>query len=358
MIARRRFALLGAVLCVAGCNEKNAAAPPPVRPVLSIVVTPTLGRTVTFAATIEPRYSAVLGFRILGRIIARDANVGDVEAKGALLAALDPVSLELAVRSALAAVSNTQAQLVNASANEARQHILFEQNNTAQAQLDSARMGMETAEAAVTQAQASLNKAQEQLGYAQLRADFDGVVTAVDAEVGQVVSPGQKVVTLARPDVREAVVDVPDDLASRLGEGARFEITHESDPSVKATGRIREIAPQADAATRTRRLRLTLDNAPETFRLGAIVRATLESGATPHIELPASAILDADGKTSVWIVDPAAGTVSLHPITIAAASGGSVEVTGGLDQGSRVVTAGVHSLAPGQSVRVLDGDGR
>jgi RND family efflux transporter MFP subunit len=350
--------LLGAVLLLAGCNEKNAAPPPPPRPVLSVVATPTLGRSVSFAATIEPRYSAVLGFRILGRIIARDANVGDVVSKGALLAALDPVSLELAVRSALAAVANAQAQLVNASANEARQRTLFEQNNTAQAQLDSARMGMETAEAAVTQAQASLNKAQEQLGYAQLRADFDGVVTAVDAEVGQVVSPGQKVVTLARPDVREAVVDVPDDLVSRLGEGARFAIAHESDPSATATGRIREIAPQADAATRTRRLRLTLDNAPETFRLGAIVRATLESGATPHIELPASAILAADGKTSVWIVDPAGGTVSLHPITVAAAGDGSVEVTGGLEQGSRVVTAGVHSLAPGQSVRILDGDGR
>jgi membrane fusion protein, multidrug efflux system len=358
MIALRRLALLGAVLLVAGCNEKNTAAPPPIRPVLSVVATPTLGRTVSFAATIEPRYSAVLGFRILGRIIARNANVGDVVSKGALLAVLDSVSLELAVRSALAAVANAQAQLVNASANETRQRTLFEQNNTAQAQLDSARMGMETAEAAVTQAQANLNKAQEQLGYAQLRADFDGVVTAVDAEVGQVVSPGQKVVTLARPDVREAVVDVPDELASRLGESARFEIAHESDPSAKATGRIREIAPQADAATRTRRLRLTLDNAPETFRLGAIVRATLESGATPHIELPASAIVDSDGKTSVWIVDPAASTVSLHPITIAAASGGSVEVTGGLTQGSRVVTAGVHSLAPGQSVRILDGDGR
>jgi membrane fusion protein, multidrug efflux system len=354
----RRFALLGAVLLLAGCNEKNAAAPPPVRPVLSVVATPTLGRTVSFAGTIEPRYSAVLGFRILGRIVARNANVGDVVSKGALLAALDPVSLELAVRSALAAVANAQAQLVNASATEARQRTLFEQNNTAQAQLDSARMGMETAEAAVTQAQASLNKAQEQLGYAQLHADFDGVVTAVDAEVGQVVSPGQKVVTLARPDVREAVVDVPDDLASRLGEDARFEIAPEGNPSVKATGRIREVAPQADAATRTRRLRLTLDNAPETFRLGAIVRATLESGAIPHIELPASAILDADGKTSVWIVDPAASTVSLHPITIAAPSGGSVEVTGGLAQGSRVVTAGVHSLTPGQSVRILDGDGR
>ncbi|WP_246731356.1 efflux RND transporter periplasmic adaptor subunit [Methylocapsa sp. S129] len=350
--------LAAALVFLAGCGDKNAAAPPPVRPVLSLVVAPTLGRTVSFAGSIEPRYSAVLGFRVLGRMIARDANVGDVVSKGALLAALDPASLEFAVRSALAAVANAQAQLANASATEARQRTLLEQNNTAQAQFDTARLGRETAEAAVTQAQASLNKAQEQLGYAQLQADFDGVITAVDAEVGQVVSPGQKVMTLARPDVREAIVDVPDDLATSLADGARFEVASELDPSIKTTGRVREIAPQADAATRTRRLRIALENPPQTFRLGAIVTATLESGATPHIELPASAILDADGKTSVWIVDPVANTVSLHALTIAARSGGSVQVAEGLAQGSRVVTAGVHSLTSGQLVRVLDGDPR
>jgi RND family efflux transporter MFP subunit len=349
-------ALAGAFLLLAGCGDKQAAAPPPVRPVLSVVVTPTLGRTVSFAGAIEPRYSAVLGFRILGRVIARNVNVGDVVSKGALLAALDPVSLELAVRSALAAVANAQAQLANASATEARQRTLLEQKNTAQAEFDTARLGMETAEATVTQAQANLNKAQEQLGYAQLHADFDGVITAVDAEVGQVVSPGQNVVTLARPDVREAVVDVPDDLATSLREGAQFEVAHELDPSVKATGRVREIAPQADAATRTRRLRIALENPPETFRLGSIVTATLQNGATPRIELPPSAILDSNGKAGVWIVDPAANTVSLHPIAIATRNGNLVEVADGLAQGSRVVTAGVHSLEAGQVVRVLDGD--
>ena len=348
--------LLAALLLLAGCGNKNAAAPPPVRPVLSLVVAPTLGRTVSFAGSIEPRYSAVLGFRILGRIVARDVNVGDVVSKGALLAALDPISLELAVRSALAAVANAQAQLANASATEARQRTLLEQNNTPQAQFDTARLGMETAEAAVTQAQANLNKAQEQLGYAQLHADFDGVITTVDAEVGQVVSPGQKVLTLARPDVREAVVDVPDDLATSLADSARFEVASELNPSAKASGSVREIAPQADAATRTRRLRIALENPPETFRLGSIVTATLESGATPHIELPASALLGSGGKTSVWIVDPVANTVSLHPIVIAAGGAGSVQVAEGLAPGSRVVTAGVHSLTSGQLVRVLDGD--
>ena len=351
----RRMLAIAAPLLLAGCGEKHEEAVP-VRPVLSVVAAPTLARSATFAGSIEPRYSSVLGFRILGRLIARNANVGDAVTKGAVLAALDPVSLELAVRSSLAAVANAQAQLANASANETRQRTLFEQNNAAQAQFDAARMGAETAEAAVTQAQANLNKAQEQLGYAQLHADFDGVVTAVDAEVGQVVAPGQKVVTLARPEVREAVVDVPDDLASRLAEGAHFDVALELNPLVKTPGLVREIAPQADAATRTRRLRLALDNPPDAFRLGATVTATLASGAAPHIELPSSAILKADGKTSVWVVDPVALTVSLRAIAIGAEQGGSAQIADGLAAGTRVVVAGVHSLKEGQQVRVLEGD--
>jgi membrane fusion protein, multidrug efflux system len=357
MNALGRIAFAGALLALTACGDKQATAPAPVRPVLSVVVEPILGRSIRFAGSIEPRFSSVLGFRILGRLIARKVNIGDVVGKGALLAALDPISLELAVRSALAAVANAQAQLVNASATEARQRTLFEQNNTAQAQLDSARLGLETAQAAVSQAQANLNKAQEQLGYAQLHADFDGVITAVSAEVGQVVSPGQSVLTLARPDVREAVVDVPDDLATNLDEAARFEIADELNPAITVQGKVRLIAPQADAATRTRRLRIALENPPESFRLGATVTVTLQSGATPHIELPPSAVLKAGGKTSVWIVDPAGHSVSLRPIDIASETE-TIQVAGGLEPGTRVVTAGVHSLQEGQVVRILDGDPR
>ena len=336
-------------------SQPNAAAAPLVRPVLSVVVKPSLGGAVVFAGSIEPRYSAVLGFRILGRIVARKVDVGDIVRKDDLLAALDSTSLELGVRQAVAGVVNAQAQLTNAAATEARQRALVEGNNAAQSQLDTARMGMETAQAAVAQAQASLAKAQEQLGYAQLHADFDGVVTAVDADVGQVVSPGQKVVTLARPDVREAVVDVPDDLANSLTAAARFEVKSELNETVTAIGQVREVAPQADAATRTRRVRITLESPPDGLRLGSTITAKLVNGAKPRIELPASAILEAAGKTSVWVVDPRAGTVSLQDVSIAA-HGDRVEVLSGLSEGARVVTAGVHSLAAGQAVRAFEGD--
>jgi membrane fusion protein, multidrug efflux system len=339
------------VLALAGCKEQKEK-PPPVRPVLSVVVAPQAGNILGFAGTIEPQYRAVLGFRVLGRIMVRHANVGDVVTKGALLAALDPVALELAVRAAAADLSNALAQLANAAATETRQRTLLEQRTTTQAQFELAQQAREAAEAGVVRARANLEKAQEQLGYAQLRSDFDGVVTAVDAEVGQVVSPGQAVMTVARPNIREAVVDVPEDVDGDLRPGTRFGVALQVDLSIQATGQVREIAPQADAATRTRRVRITLDNPPASLRLGSTVTATLATASAARIMLPVSALLERDGKTMVWVVDAASSTVSPREIRIAGRSERGIQIADGLAPGTRVVTAGVNSLAPGQSVKI------
>ena len=221
-----------------------------------------------------------------------------------------------------------------------------------QAQYDAARESRETAEAGVTSAKANLDKAEEQLGYTELRADFDGVVTATAAELGQVVQPGQTVVTVARPDIREAVVDLPDSIGRELKPGDRLDIALQVDPSVQAAGSVREIAPQADPTTRTLRVRITLASPPESFRLGTTITATVTTQAAPGIELPASALLERDGKTMVWVVDPATRTVSTRDVTIAARDGSSVRVLDGLTSGTRVITAGVHSLTPSQTVKI------
>ena len=195
---------------------------------------------------------------------------------------------------------------------------------------------------------------QEQLGYAQLQAEFDGVVVAVDAEVGQVVSPGQTVVTIARPDVREAVVDVPEDSDGSIQPGTQFDVALQVDPAIKATGRVREIAPQADQTTRTRRVRIALDNPPPTFRLGTTITATLTARIAPQIELPASALLERDGKTMVWVVDPATGKVALQDVSVSGRTARTIRIGEGLASGTQVVIAGVNSLVPGQTVKIAE----
>jgi RND family efflux transporter MFP subunit len=196
-----------------------------------------------------------------------------------------------------------------------------------------------------------LTKALEQLSYAQLKSDFAGVVTAVGANVGQVVSPGESVVTVARPDIREAVVDIGPDFPVPLTVGLPFIVSLQLLPSVEVEGQIREIAPQADPVTRTQRIRITLNDPPPTFRLGATVSASLSTDEPSILHVPESAVLTKDGESFVWIVDLPASTVSLRRVDLSQNATG-IHVTSGLDAGTRIVTAGIHSLKQGQQVKM------
>lgn len=345
-------ALTGLAL-LAGCQEKQAEAPP-VRPVLSVVVAPLATRTLGFTGTVEPRYKTDLGFRILGRMLSRSVEVGDFVKAGEQLATIDAVALELAVRASTAEVSTARAQLANATGIEGRQRVLAERNVSTQAQLEGAQQGQDSAVAALRRADANLAKAKEQLGHARLRAETDGVVTAIGAQAGQVVQPGQAVVTVARPDVRDAAVDVPEDVARDLRPGTAFEVALQLDPSVRQSGKVREIGPQADQTTRTRRIRIALEAATDVFRLGTTVTATLSTPTAVGVDLPATALLDRGDKTLVWVVDPGTATVSTREVKVTERRGSSVRVTDGVADGMRVVVAGVESLEPGQRVKLTE----
>jgi RND family efflux transporter MFP subunit len=341
---------LAAASLLAGCQQETSA-PEPVRPVLSMLAKPDGGDGAVAVGVIEPRYKTNLGFRVLGRLTSRPVYVGDLVGEGQIVGTIDPTALDLAVRAAKAQLAKADAQLATAKANEERQRTLITRDATTRQTLDNAEQARAGAEASVAQEQASLTKAIEQLGYAHIKADFGGVVTAVGADVGQVVSPGQTVVTIARPDVREAVVDIGEDLPVPLEVGLPLTVTLQLLPAVQVEGRIREIAPQADAVTRLRRVRIALDDPPESFRLGATVTANLGKDRGEVLRLPASAVLAKDGADFVWVVDQSASTVSLQKIAGIAEPGG-IRVTGGLAAGTRVVTAGIHSLKPGQHVRI------
>lgn len=356
---KRALAILlssAALIALAGCRDEVKAPPAPVRPVFSFVTQSRSGPAFALAGTVEPEIKTDLSFRVLGRMIARAVNVADLVKKGQMLAALDPTALELAVRSAAADLSNAQAQLANAFGTEDRQRVLLETNVTAKATYEAAQQGLAAAQSNVVRAQANLTKAREQLGYAQLTSDFDGVVTATGAEVGQVVSPGQAVVTVARPDVREAVIDVPDALAGPLRIGTPFDVVLQLDPSVRVAGRLREIAPQADPLTRTRRIKITLENPPDVFRIGTTVTVNAMTEVAPTIKIPRTAVLEKDGKSFAWVVDPQTSTVSRREVRVAPDDPARVTVLAGIEPGERVVTAGVRSLADGQKVKIDQGD--
>jgi RND family efflux transporter MFP subunit len=337
-------------LAMTGCKQE-AKAPEPVRPVLSTVLQSAAADNAVVVGTVQPRYETNLGFRVLGRLIARPVNVGDLVAAGQTVAAIDPTPLELAVSSAKAELSKAEAVLENAIGTEERKRILIKTDATTKQTLDDAEQVRAGAQASSARARADLAKATEQLGYAQVRTNFAGVVTAVSAEVGQVVSPGQTVVTVARPEVREAVVDIGPDFPATLEIGLPFAVSLQLLPDVQVRGRIREIAPQADQVTRLRRLRIALEDPPESFRLGSTITARPIHGHSPVLRVPASAVLKQGAETFVWLIDSATSTVSLRKVELFEDEAG-IRVTGGLSGGARIAAAGIHSLKQGQQVRI------
>jgi RND family efflux transporter MFP subunit len=345
-------ALLISCLLLSACS-KEQPPPEPVRPVLSMRVSAQdqaqLGR---FAGSIEARYQSTLGFRVAGRIARREVDVGAQVQADQLLAVLDPTDQQNRLRANQGDLARVEAQYINAQANARRQQELFDRGVGAQAGLDIALTDLKTAKASRDQAQAAVSQSRDQLNYSELRADHAAIVTQWQAEAGQTVAAGQQIVTLARPDIKEAVIDLPSELASRLPLGVQMQVSAQLDPGQQTTGVVREIEPQADSSTRTRRARLTLADTPAGFRLGTAISVTLSSTIAPRIELPLSTLLETAGKTQVWVIDPQASTVSVRDVQVLSRSASLALIGSGVKPGERVVTAGVHSLKAGQKIKI------
>jgi RND family efflux transporter MFP subunit len=351
-VASRVLALL--VLAAAGlsaCSKETQPPPVPPRPVLTVKVTPiTTERFGPFAGTVEARYESQLGFQTSGRIVARDVYVGDRVKNGQRLAALDPIIAQLSLTRAKADVADADAQFANAEGIARRQTILAGEGSSTQAALDNAVAGRDTAKARLDQAQAALRLAEHQIGYTELTANFDGVVTAWSAEVGQYVNAGQAIVTIARSDSRDAVIDIPDDFMSRVTPGMEFTVRLQESPRITAEAKVREITPLADPVTRLHRVRLTLVDPVTALRIGTTIAVESEHAIAPKILVPSAAVVDGEGGRYVWVLADNGTKVARRVIEVAGTEGDKAVVKSGLAAGDRVVVVGVHSLHDGQAV--------
>jgi RND family efflux transporter MFP subunit len=348
----RTLCCLIPLVLLAGCQDEEPTPLDVVRPVKSILVQPFGAHPLSFSGSVEPQVSTDFSFRILGRMVDRRAGVGDIVAAGTVLATLDPTVQEQDVQAAEAALAGAEASLANATGVASRQRALVASNVATQAAVDQAEQSLQSARSAVLEAQAARDQAREQLGYTRLIAGIDGIVTDAPAEAGQVVSAGQTVVTIARPDLRDAVIDLPDHLAAALNLGTPLSVHLELDATVSAEGTVREIAPLADPVTRARRVKIALRDFPEGFRIGSIIQVALPGGEAEALALPGTAVLRRDGGTFVWIVPEGDDTVTLRPVLVREEADGRLAVESGLKAGERVVVAGVNSLDDGQRVKI------
>ena len=335
---------------LAGCKSKKVEEAPLIRPVLSTVVTRNRGSGTPFVGSIQPRTSTDLAFRVGGRVIRRAVSVGDAVKKGDVIATLDTQFLVLAVKVAEANLAGLRTQSSNAKLTLDRQAALLAQQTSAKSAFDDARLYHDTASATVGEAEARLAKSREDLGYGVLRADFDGVITKIDFEVEQTVAANAVIATLAVPAVLDDVFDVPESIAKDLEIGNPFTVHDTATPPTLVHATVRQLSPSADRATRTRRVWLAVEGSD--LRFGTTTYAARDASAQAPLRIPVTALIEEGGKAAVWIVRGDA--VEKRDVTAGARSGSTLVVERGLEDGDRIVTAGVHVLAPGQHVKILE----
>jgi RND family efflux transporter MFP subunit len=342
-----------AVFALAGCNEKSAEAPAPGRPVLVATVhyeaeTPER----SFVGTIRPRIETDMGFRVPGKVARRLVEVGQTVDVGQPLATLDEVDLKLQAEQAEAEFRAATGVLAQASASEQRAKDLRAKGWTTDAQMDQSRAAADEARARFNRAERQVELTKNSLSYATLVADTRGVVTATLIEPGQVVASGQTAVRVARFAEKEAVVAIPETLVGRAKSGTAS-MTLWSDAEKKYTARLREIAPSADPATRTYLAKFSLPEADDKVSLGMTATLTLADAATERVaRLPLSALFSQGSNPSLYIVDDA-GAVKLQPVVVKSYESNAVVISGGVDEGAKVVALGVQKLDPAQKVRVV-----
>ena len=346
---------LGAAL--AGCSRPE----PPPEPVRAVKLL-TVGASEVqaqrlFAADVRARVESRLGFRVAGKLVQRHVELGQAVRAGQLLAQLDARDYRLAVQAAQAQVAAATTQRDLAQADYERFAQLKAQNFISGAELDRRRASLQAAQAQLTQALAQASSQGNQENYTQLRADADGVVTAIEAEPGQVLEQGQTVLRLAQGGARDAVFAVPEDLVGQLRVGQEVAVRPwggAAEGAAKLRATVRDIAASADPVTRTFTVKAALSGSPLP-PLGATLTVYPSAFAPRGVQalrLPTSALWAQGQQTAVWVFDAASSTVRAQVIEVAQVDGNEVLVRAGLQAGAQVVATGVHVLAPGQKVSI------
>lgn len=358
--AARVAAVLFAGALLGACTQaEERGKAEDVRPVRVLVIgAASAVDAVEYAGEVRARHETRLAFRVAGKIAERLVEVGDAVRAGQTIARLDAADLALAAASAGAQVKALETEHALAAAELERYAGLRAKNFVSQAEYDRRASAAASAKARLDAARAQQRQAANQARYARLVADADGVITAIEAEAGQVVSAGQTVARLARSGEKEVVFAVPEAHRAQLEQAGAIEVVLNARPGRTWKARLRELAPAADPATRTYTARARIEQPGPEIELGMSARAVVSLAlGPPRIEIPISALHSRGDAPQVFVVERADGpspTVKLRTIRTAGVAGERVVVAAGLAPGEVVVTAGAQLLRPGQAVRVLD----
>jgi multidrug efflux system membrane fusion protein len=270
-----------------------------------------------------------------------------------MIATLDPSDYALAVTAVQAERMAAESEAKLARQDLQRYTELRARNFISQAELDRRQTAADAAQARVRQLRAEAARQGNQQAYTRLDAPHAGVITALFVEAGQVVAAGQPVAQLAKSGEREVSIDVPENALDALRAARTLKIRLWSAPGITYAGRLRELSPMADAASRTYRARVSILQADAAVKLGMTATVGVDAQSAPGLSVAQSALFRINGQPQVWVVNRTTGKVAARSVQLGGLTGDRAAIDSGLTAGEWVVTAGVHKIAPGQQVRVL-----
>lgn len=343
-------------LALAACQD-NTEPTTPIRPAqVWQVGSHAQTNTVSYSGEIKARFEADLAFRVAGKLTTRPAETGDHVTTGQVLASLDTTDFNLNAQAAQAAVRAALSEHTTAKTEWERNRELFQKKFISQAALDAYHNRLQTAQANLNAAKAQLELAQNQAQYTNLKADKDGIITALFAETGQIVAAGQPIARIAYDGEREAHIRVGETTAKTLTEGTLVNVRLWSQPEQPFQGKVREIAPTTDT-TRSFLVKVSLLDSPADLRLGVTADISFPNNSQGDSQwLPATALFQQGQQPAVWVVD-ANQQVQTQAVTVIAYGKGGIIVSG-LDAGTNVVAVGVHKLHAGQTITPVPYDGK
>ncbi len=344
---------LSSGLSLVGCSKPPEQNEPQLaRPVKLLTVTQSAQENIRqFPAIVEPTQNAKLTFRVPGRLVVLQVRPGQEVKQGELLAQLDPTDFQLKADQAKARYQLAKAQFDRASK-------LIAEKLVSQAMFDETQAQLQVAEA-------DLRTSEANLSYTELKAPFTGTIARLLVENHENVAAQQAILELQIRDMVDVVIQVPEDVIALVNKEVSYQpkVVFDSYPEHSYLAKIKEWDTRADSATNSFKVVFSLAT-PKEFNVLSGMTANVIADLSQftrvdnaHLIVPATAVFAANNQPiaaierSVWIFDPKTNTVKQRAVTIGKLSGSGIEILSGLQQGEQIVTAGVHQLAEGQSVR-------
>ena len=312
-------------------------------------------QTLTLPGNIQPYNRAAIFARVNGYVKSWDHDIGSPVKAGQALADIDAPDLDQQLSQAKATLASVRANLQIASLTANRNNILLQKQIVAQQLADQTTADATAKEAVVDANEANVRQLEAMQSFKTLAAPFDGVVTARNVEIGQLISPGGSGPPLFEVSDLHRVrifVQVPQSFSAGLVPGLKATFEMPQYPGVQFDATLSHISKSINASSHSMQVELQADNAAGKFFGGSYCNVHFEIPTDANlVTIPSTALVTGNQGTQVATLD-GHDKVALKSVQLGRDLGDSVEVIAGLSPSDRIINSPPETLAAGDMVRV------